>query len=280
MATGERHKESVRRYVRERYGRIAGQNIPGESPAGSCCGPATACSGDGAATSVPEHGSREISRIMGYSGEDLDKLPEGANMGLGCGNPVAIADLEVGQTVLDLGSGGGIDCFLAAGKVGTTGKVIGVDMTPDMLSKARANAEKLGTQNVEFRLGEIEHLPVADGTVDVILSNCVINLSPEKPAVFKEAYRVLKAGGRLAISDILTAGDLTKETRKDLELISACIGGAATVEETKRMLAEAGFVDIRISPQDRIRELAEKWVPEAQISDSVLSARIVAVKPE
>ena len=287
MAEKEMCKESIRKHVRERYGMIANKNMAakgtkGGTLASSCCAPAASCCESEAVSCGSEKGlegqSREIAEVMGYSTEDLDKLPEGANMGLGCGNPVAMASLKEGQTVLDLGSGGGMDCFLAAEKVGKTGQVIGVDMTPDMVSKARSNAEMLGTENVEFRLGEIEHLPVADGSVDVILSNCVINLSPEKEAVFQEAYRVLKTGGRLAISDILTTCELPEEARKDLELISACIGGAATVDDTKQMLKEAGFEDVTISAQDTNKDLLEKWVPGLTATDAVISARIEAVK--
>jgi arsenite methyltransferase len=288
MAEKEMCKESIRKHVRERYGMIANKNMAakgtkGGTLASSCCAPAASCCESEAVSCGSEKGlegqSREIAEVMGYSTEDLDKLPEGANMGLGCGNPVAMASLKEGQTVLDLGSGGGMDCFLAAEKVGKTGQVIGVDMTPDMVSKARSNAEMLGTENVEFRLGEIEHLPVADGSVDVILSNCVINLSPEKEAVFQEAYRVLKTGGRLAISDILTTCELPGEARKDLELISACIGGAATVDDTKQMLEEAGFEDVTISAQDTNKDLLEKWVPGLTATEAVISARIEAIKP-
>ena len=280
MKREECSKESIRRHVRERYGKIALEGGPcagapespssGESSPGVCCAPDVSCCGQ------PAPG--KVSEIMGYSAEELDRLPDGADMGLGCGNPVGLASLEKGQTVLDLGSGGGIDCFLAAEKVGRTGHVIGVDMTPDMVAKARANARATGTENVEFRLGEIEHLPVADSSVDVILSNCVINLSPEKEAVYREAHRVLKPGGRLAISDILTAGDLPEEVRNDLELIGACIGGASTVDETRRMLERAGFEDVRITPTDESRQLVEKWSPGHAAADLVISASIEAVK--
>lgn len=202
-------------------------------------------------------------------------------MGLGCGNPVALASLKPGETVVDLGSGGGFDCFLAAKQVGESGQVIGVDMTPDMLSKARSNAEKMGTNNVEFRLGEIEHLPVADNTADIIMSNCVINLSPEKLKVYREAFRILKPGGRLAISDIVARAPLPPEIQQNLALVSACVGGAATIDETTRMLQEAGFSDISIKAKDKSRELISQWAPgeNKNAGDYVVSAYIEAVKP-
>jgi ubiquinone/menaquinone biosynthesis C-methylase UbiE len=197
---------------------------------------------------------------------ELSQIPEGANLGLGCGNPQGIAALSPGETVLDLGSGGGIDCFLAAQQVGDSGWVIGVDMTPQMLARARANAAKSGVRNVEFRLGEIEHLPVSDASVDVILSNCVVNLSPDKPAVFREAFRVLKPGGRLAISDMVAKGPLPAEVRADLDSYTGCIGGAAEISELKEMLSQAGFVDVRITPKAASRDL-------------VVSANIEARRP-
>jgi len=202
-------------------------------------------------------------------------------MGLGCGNPVALASLTPGETVVDLGSGGGFDCFLAAKEVGETGKIIGVDMTPDMISKARANTEKVGANNVEFRLGEIEHLPVADNRADIVMSNCVINLSPDKLSVFKDAYRILKPGGRLSISDILATAPLPEEIQKDLALVAACVGGAATISDTEQMLRETGFQDIKITPKDNSRELIEHWNPTKSKNpgDYIVSAYIEAVKP-
>lgn len=218
---------------------------------------------------------------MGYSKEDIISVPEGANMGLGCGNPVALASLKPGETVVDLGSGGGFDCFLAAKQVGARGHVIGVDMTPDMVTKARMNAEKIGSKNVEFRLGEIEHLPVADNSADIIMSNCVINLSPDKPSVYREAYRILKPGGRLAIADIVATAPLPQEVQKNLALVSACIGGAATMDDTVKMLEDAGFVEIKIQAKEESRKLISKWVSgkSKNAGDYVVSAYIEAVKP-
>jgi len=206
-------------------------------------------------------------------------VPEGANMGLGCGNPHAIASLKEGETVLDLGSGGGFDCFLAARAVGEAGRVIGVDMTPEMVSKARRNAASAGVTNIEFRLGEIENLPVADASVDVIISNCVINLSPEKPKVFKEALRVLKPGGRLAVSDVVATAQLPDEMKSDLALYAGCVAGAAPIDELTDMLKEAGFTDIRIQPKDESREFIRDWSPGMGVEDFVVAATIEAVKP-
>jgi ubiquinone/menaquinone biosynthesis C-methylase UbiE len=202
-------------------------------------------------------------------------------MGLGCGNPVALATLKAGETVVDLGAGGGFDCFLAAKQVGETGKVIGVDMTPDMVTKARMNAEKVGAQNVEFRLGEIENLPVADNSTDIIMSNCVINLSPDKLSVYRDAFRILKPGGRLAIADIVATAPLPDEVQKNLALVAACVGGAATIDDTVEMLKEVGFVDIKVQPKDESRELIRAWDPNKSdnAGDYVVSAYIEAVKP-
>ena len=219
---------------------------------------------------------------MGYSQADLASAPEGANMGLGCGNPVALASLKPGETVVDLGSGGGFDCFLAAKQVGRAGRVIGVDMTPDMVSKARKNAAKMEANNVEFRLGEIEILPLADDTADLIMSNCVINLSPDKLSVYREAYRVLKPGGRLSISDVLATAPLPDDVQKNLALVSACVGGAATIDDTEKLLQEAGFQNIKIRPNDESRELIRQWDPTKSdnASDYVVSAYIEGVKPD
>lgn len=216
---------------------------------------------------------------MGYTEAEIAAVPDGANLGLGCGNPQAIAALRSGEVVLDLGSGAGFDCFLAARQVGETGRVIGVDMTPEMVAKARDNAEKAGYENVEFLLGEIEHLPVADDSVDVILSNCVINLSPDKPAVFREAYRVLKPGGRLAISDVVATAPLPEEVQSDLRLLSACISGAANLDTLQAILADAGFTKVLIKPVEESREFIREWEPGSQLEDFVLSASIQAEKP-
>jgi SAM-dependent methyltransferase len=281
-----RNKEEIRQEVRNRYANVARSadlsSLSGiETP---CCGQSdisTTNNSSGSCCGSPEVTSQQLSTLMGYSKEDLDSVPEGANMGLGCGKPVALASLTIGETVVDLGSGGGFDCFLAAKQVGESGKVIGVDMTPDMISKARMNAEKINADTVEFRLGEIEHLPVADNTADIIMSNCVINLSPDKQSVYNDAFRVLKPGGRLAISDVVATATLPDEIQQDLALLSACVGGAATIDDTESMLKEAGFQDIEIIPKDESRELISKWVPgkNTNAEDYVVSAYIKAVKP-
>ena len=215
------------------------------------------------------------STMLGYSEAEMAAVGEGADLGLGCGNPTAIASLRPGETVLDLGSGGGFDSFLAARAVGPTGKVIGVDMTPDMINLARGNARKLETTNVEFRLGEIEHLPVADGTVDVILSNCVINLSPEKQAVFNEAFRVLRVGGRLAISDVVAIAPIPDELRTAAASIAGCIGGAAPLDDVKSMLANAGFKSIEVTIAPRSAEIVNSWLDGASkyIASATIEAR-------
>ena len=280
-------KEVIRQAVRERYGQIANANTPapGINIMGSCCGESPAATGKSSAGSCCGSGSdvtsEQMSALMGYSKQDLASAPEGANMGLGCGNPVALASLQPGETVVDLGSGGGFDCFLAAKQVGKTGQVIGIDMTPDMISKARTNAAKIGADNVDFRLGEIEHLPVADDTADIIMSNCVINLSPDKLSVFREAYRILKPGGRLAISDILAIAALPDEMRQNLALVSACVGGAATIDDTRAMLTQAGFENIKITPKDESRQLISEWTSgdSKNAGDYVVSAYIEATKP-
>lgn len=222
---------SIKKAVRDGYGRIA----RGEQS--SCCGPSSCCGSPGA---------DRISKTVGYSDDEMHSVPDGANLGLGCGNPIAHASLKEGEVVLDLGSGGGFDAFLAARRVGASGKVIGVDMTPDMIDRARRNAEKGGYKNVEFRLGEIEHLPVADNSVDVIISNCVINLSPDKEKVFKEAFRVLKPGGRLMVSDLVLARALPEKIRKSVEAYVGCIAGASLTRDYIAAVERAGFADVEI----------------------------------
>ena len=280
-------KEQVRESVRDTYAKVAmvGVSVSGSSQSTSCCGPPnkslrtipTSSCGCG----EPGFSAKQMSTTMGYSKEDMSEVPEGANMGLGCGNPVALASLKPGEMVVDLGSGGGFDCFLAAREVGKTGRVIGVDMTPEMISKARRNAEGAEIGNVEFRLGEIEHLPVADNYADIVMSNCVINLSPDKQGVYRDAFRVLKPGGRLSISDVLTTAPLPEKIRNDLSLLGACIGGAATIGDTEEMLEQVGFTDIKIRPKDYSRDLIRRWNPAKnhQALDYVVSANIEAVKP-
>lgn len=225
-------QKEIKKVVRERYGSIAREE-------GSCCAPSSSCCGS---TSVSE----EISRRIGYGDEELKSVPEGANLGLGCGNPLAMASLKEGETLLDLGSGAGFDCFLAAKKVGNKGKVIGVDMTPDMIDRARDNARKGNYTNVEFRLGEIENIPAADNSVDVIISNCVINLAPDKSRVFKEAFRVLKPGGRLMISDIVLLKELPDTIRDSIEAYIGCVAGATMKDEYVGTIKNAGFKDLQI----------------------------------
>ncbi|MBW1981463.1 MAG: arsenite methyltransferase [Deltaproteobacteria bacterium] len=260
-----KHPEEIRTTVLQRYGDLAkgGSKGCGCTVSPSCCGSS----------------SPSASEALGYSVEELSSVPEGSNMGLGCGNPQAIAALKPGETVVDLGSGGGFDCFLAAARVGKSGRVIGVDMTPEMVNRARENARQGDYTNVEFRLGEIEHLPVADNTADVIISNCVINLSPDKQSVFQEAYRILKPGGRLAISDVVATASLPPELRDDLQLLSRCIAGAVTPEEITGMLQRAGFREIRIQLQESSREVIKEWIPGINAQDYVVSATIEAVKP-
>lgn len=265
MKTEELELDSVRKTVREHYGNVASR--------GTGCGCAPTCCGTAAIRSVGA-----ISQALGYSSEETAAVPTGANLGLGCGNPLAIASLKPGQTVLDLGSGAGFDAFLATSAVGPTGRVIGVDMTAEMVSKARQNKAKGGYSNVEFRLGEIENLPVTDSSVDVIISNCVINLSPDKAQVFREAFRVLKPRGRLVITDILATAPLTVTLRKDLELLAGCVAGASLIEEVKALLRTAGFTDIRVSSKPQSREFIREWFPGRGIEDYVVSATIEAVK--
>jgi SAM-dependent methyltransferase len=212
---------------------------------------------------------------MGYTEEDLASVPEGADLGLGCGNPQAIAALRPGETVLDLGSGAGFDCFLAASRVGRTGRVIGVDMTPEMVTKARDNARRVSATNVDFRLGEIEHMPVPDESVDVIISNCVINLSPDKGAVFREAIRVLKPGGRIAISDVVATQAIPKEVAESVEALTGCVAGAAPVDEIRALLADAGFEEIKVDPRRDSGAIIAQCMPGAEsfLASAVIEGR-------
>jgi len=249
--------EKIREQVRTAYGEVA----RGKSGCSvGCCG-----TDDGG------------SLLLGYSEEDLAGVPDGADLGLGCGNPQAIAALKPGETVLDLGSGAGFDCFLAAKRVGATGRVIGVDMTPEMVAKARENARKVGAENVEFRLGEIERLPLPDASVDVILSNCVINLSPDKAAVFREAYRVLKPGGRLAISDVILTGPMPKEIEESVQALTGCVAGATDASTLHSLLAEAGFMSPAVEPKAGSGAIVARCMPGTE--GYVASALIEGKKP-
>jgi SAM-dependent methyltransferase len=250
--------EHTRDIVREHYAKVA---TKGAGCAPGCCDTLSATAAS----------------ALGYSAEDSGAAPDGADLGLGCGNPTAIASLRAGETVVDLGSGGGFDCFIAAKQVGPTGRVIGIDMTAEMIARARANADKVKAANVEFRLGEIEHLPVADGTVDVILSNCVINLSPEKRAVFAEAFRVLKADGRLAISDVVATGPIPAELQTQAAALAGCVAGAAPIDEVRAMLVAVGFTDIAVTIAPNSAEIVGGWLPG--IDRFVASATIEARKP-
>ena len=262
-------EKDIRKSVKERYGEIARSGEKGSGGC-SCC--------DEVIDPFELIKPHNQTSLMGYSADEINSVPEDAVMGLGCGNPQAIADLKKGEVVLDLGSGAGFDSFLASRQVGDSGKVIGIDMTPGMIKRAEENAQKGSFTNVEFRLGEIEEMPVDDNSIDVILSNCVINLSPDKPAVYQEAYRVLKPGGRLAISDMVASGEMPPEIKEDKDLYSSCVAGALQVDELNQILTEAGFKDIRIHPKDESREFINKWIPGIPIEDYVLSATIEAVK--
>jgi arsenite methyltransferase len=253
--------DNIRQAVREHYGEVARTD-------GACgCGPG--CCGTTPASSL----------ALGYTPSEIAELPKGADMGLGCGTPLAFAGLREGEVVLDLGSGGGIDCFLAAKQVGPNGKVIGVDMTAEMLAKARDNAVRVSATNVEFKLGEIESLPLADRSVDVVVSNCVINLSPDKAGVFREAFRVLRPGGRVAISDIVASEPLPAGTRADPAALVGCIAGAPSVEELRHDLRAAGFVDISIDINDASRSFIREWSPDSDAEQFVAAAAIQASRP-
>ncbi|MCE5330302.1 arsenite methyltransferase [bacterium] len=272
-------EEKIKKIVRDNYAKVAANN--------SCCCTTTAsCCGNVGL-------EKEVGSNIGYSAEDMDKVPEGSNLGLGCGNPIALASLKKGEVVLDLGSGAGFDCFLAADKVGTEGKVIGIDMTPEMVEKARENAQKGNYKNIEFRLGEIEYLPVADETIDVIISNCVINLSPAKDKVFKEAFRVLKPGGRLMVSDIVLNKELPPFIKNNMSAYVGCISGAIMKEEYLALIENAGFEEIKVVGENSFPlkyivsddthvivenslELSENQVEN--LEDSILSIKVFAKK--
>jgi len=273
-------KEEIRKTVREGYGKIVKQD-------NSCCAPEKSCCGG-------TDSAQNISRKIGYSEEELRAVPEGANLGLGCGNPIALASLKEGNVVLDLGSGAGFDCFLAANQVGKTGKVIGVDMTAEMLDRARENARKGNYDNVEFRLGEIENLPVGDRQVDVIISNCVINLSPNKKRVFQEAFRVLRPGGNLMVSDIVLLKELPAEIRNSVAAYVGCVAGAVTKKEYLEAIQAAGFEETKVlgeatfsvellANDPTAREIAKnlKLSPERaeDLANSVVSLKVSAIKP-
>ena len=249
--------DRIRGQVREAYAKVA-------KGAGGC---SVGCCGTEGAGSL----------AMGYTPDDLASVPDGSDLGLGCGNPQAIAALKPGETVLDLGSGAGFDCFLAAKRVGRSGRVIGVDMTPEMVAKARDNARRVEATNVEFRLGEIEHLPVADASVDAIVSNCVINLSPNKLAVFHEAFRALRPGGRLAISDVVALKDMPPDLAQSVEALTGCVAGAAKIEELRALLVDAGFESVQIEARPESRAIIGQCMPGAE--DYVVSATIEGTKP-
>jgi len=272
--------KQIKKAVRENYARIAKRG-------NSCCAPVSPCC-------EPPDSTWDVSKKIGYTEEDLKSVPEGSNLGLGCGNPVALASLKEGETVLDLGAGAGFDCFLAAKKVGEKGKVIGVDMTPEMVEKAREIAEKEGYGNVEFRLGEIESLPVADVSVDVIISNCVINLAPDKRKVFNEAFRALKPGGRLMISDIVILKELSEVIKKSVEAYVGCVSGAVIKDEYLRLIEEAGFQNVRVEDETSFpvesvtqdpatRDFIDKFdIPLEKVEEvvaTIQSIKVSAVKP-
>jgi SAM-dependent methyltransferase len=263
-----------RRAVRERYARIAAGSGDGD---GCCTASGGGCCGDDAAGESTADAERAAG-LVGYSEAELADAG-GANLGLGCGNPTALAALSPGETVLDLGSGAGFDCFLAAREVGDAGRVIGVDMTPEMVERARDAARENGAGNVEFRLGEIEHLPVADRSVDVVVSNCVINLSPDKPRVVREAHRVLRPGGRLSVTDVVLTADVPADLRADPDSVAACVAGAATIDRLETLLDDAGFEGVSIEPKADSDAFVREWDPDRDLSEFLVSARIEARKP-
>ena len=259
------NKDEIRSHVREQYAKAAKHEVE------SCC--AGECGCNGTAVDI-----RAVSKNLGYSEQDFFDAPFESNMGLGCGNPVAIASLKPGETVLDLGSGGGFDCFIARKCVADTGHVIGVDMTPEMISLSRKNLIKSKYKNVEFRLGEIEHLPVADNSIDVVISNCVINLSTEKEQVFNEIYRVLKRGGRVSISDTVAIKDIPEKFKNDLKMIFGCMGGAEHVAVIKETLKRIGYNNISITIKDDSTKIISSWAPGTKIEECVASSIIEATK--
>lgn len=260
--------DEIRKMVRERYGAVAAEAAGGGTGGASCC-----C---GKSAEAAGRKSRE----MGYSDAQLAAVPEGANLGLGCGNPQALAEMRPGEVVVDLGSGAGFDCLLAAREVGPEGRVIGVDMTPEMLAKARENAAKVGAANVEFRLGEIEHLPLADASADVVISNCVVNLVPDKAQVFRDVFRVLKPGGRVAISDVVNIAPLPEDLKRDPKLICGCVSGAVPEGRVRELLAAAGFADIAVAVKPGSREMVAEWAPGRGVETCVASAMVSARKPQ
>jgi SAM-dependent methyltransferase len=248
MTIRKKTPDEIRETVREGYGKIAvgEEALPRSKSAGGCCGPSSS-------SCTPGTNPAEFAKSIGYTAEEIAALPEGTNMGLSCGNPAVIASLKAGEVVLDLGAGGGMDAFLAGPKVGASGRVIGVDMTPEMIMKARRNnasyTKRSGLANVEFRLGEIEHLPVADASVDVVISNCVLNLSPDKPQVWREIARVLKPGGRIAVSDLALLRPLPANVIESVEALVGCVAGAVLVSDTEQMMRAAGLVDVQLKPK-------------------------------
>jgi SAM-dependent methyltransferase len=288
MENQNKPPQDIRTTVREHYGQIVESFQPASKSGCGCAPQSSAC----CAPDDSAYFANLEQPLSLYQAPEVADLPvEVTGLSLGCGDPITLASLQPGQSVLDLGSGGGIDCFLAAQRVGPTGSVIGVDMTPSMLEKARSNRAKVGLQNVEFRLGEIEHLPVADASIDVIISNCVINLSPDKPQVFREAYRVLRSGGKLAVSDIVTNGPLDQAIKSSLSAWAGCVAGALEVDEYLAGIREAGFVDVSLTPvyldkamiDDAVAQLGEtidlSQTPQESLYHSVFSAKITAHKP-
>ena len=273
------NEDEIRKAVRDRYAQIATKDKPAESAGtvdeSSCCAPqeTASCSAPQETVSTASCCSplETISKAIGYSDRELQSIPDGVNLGLGCGNPTALASLKEGEVVLDLGAGGGIDCFLAANAVGKTGKAIGVDMTPEMVHQARENARKCGYENVDFRLGEIEHLPIADNSVDVVISNCVINLSPNKAQVFKDTYRVLRPGGRVMVSDIVLLKDLPDAIKSSIEAYTGCVAGASKREEYLTTIAAAGFQAVEV--------VSEVAVGSGELEGTIASINVRAVKP-